>query len=153
VGLDGVLAHEQPLGDLLVAQARRHGLEDVQLAGREAQSRHPGLVAHERLGPPRGHLHAHFPRHHAFARELLTEPDADHGEEQRHDATVELERVLDDQVSIFDQLEQRDHRAAQQAIEEHGLLHERGTPSVADPAPDRRRRDWRSYRVRLRRSN
>src|SRR5262245_19167637 len=56
MGLHRVLAHEQPLGDLLVAQARGHGFEDVQLAWRDPECLHPGLVAHERSPARHGHL-------------------------------------------------------------------------------------------------
>src|SRR6188768_3303922 len=45
VRLHRVLAHEQPLADLLVAQAGRQGLQNVQLARGDSEGFDPGLVA------------------------------------------------------------------------------------------------------------
>src|SRR4029453_1812083 len=67
----------------------------------------------------------HFPHDDRLARpgELEPEPDADCGEEGRDYPAVDLERVLEDEVAILDDLEDGHQHAAQDAVEEDRLLH------------------------------
>ena len=64
----------------------------------------PRLVALERPGDRHAHLHRHFPHDHGLARprELEAEPDPERREEQRDDAAVDLERVLEDEKAVLD---------------------------------------------------
>ena len=55
--------------------------------------------------------------------QLEPEPDAERDEDERNDAAVDLERVLEDQEAVLDELERRDQDAAKDAVKEDGLLH------------------------------
>src|SRR5438094_660297 len=132
VRLYRVLAHEQLGGNLPRAEPRRDRLQNLELAGSDAKLAHARRVGNERFGGP----DAYFDRHGYLAhddrfsrsRQLEPEPDADQCEEQGDDAAVNLDRVLDDEKSIFDELEASDQDAAQQAIQENRLFH---APNIA----------------------
>ena len=51
------------------------------------------------------------------------EPDAKRREDERHEPAVDLERVLDDQKAVLDELEGGDQRAAEEPEEERRLPH------------------------------
>src|SRR5688500_8081609 len=97
--LHRVLADVQPLGDLSIAEPCRERLQDLELARRDAELRDAGLVARERSRGRHRYL-AHDDR---LARllQLQTEPDAQRREKRGDDATVDLERMLDDQKAIL----------------------------------------------------
>jgi hypothetical protein len=57
-------------------------------------------------------------------RQLEPEPDPEDREQQRHDTAVDLERVLDHEEPILDELEPGDEDTAQQAKEKDRFLHD-----------------------------
>src|SRR5262249_27333210 len=57
------------------------------------------------------------------AHELEPEPDAEPGEDERDQPAIDLERVLDDEEAILDELEERDEGAPEHAKEESRLPH------------------------------
>src|SRR5439155_23233510 len=92
----------------------------------------PRLIAHERsrnghayLAPP---PNRHFTHDHGLARprELEAEPDPEERERQRDDPAVDLERVLEDEKAVLDDLDRRDQGAAENAVEDDRPLHAGG---------------------------
>ena len=77
----------------------------------------------------------HLAHDHGFARprELETEPDPERREEQRDDSAVDLERVLEDEIAILDDLEYGNQDAAEQAVDKDGLLH--ASHNAPEPHP------------------
>src|SRR5829696_6638082 len=115
VRLDRVLAHEQVLRHLAIAQPRGNGLENLQLAWRDAELLEAHLIALEWPGD----WHRHFPHDHHLtpSREGEAEPDPEGGENQRNDPAVDLERMLQDEKAILDDLERGDQRAAEYTVD------------------------------------
>src|SRR5687767_1131243 len=132
VRLHGILADEEALGDLAVAEPGGHGFEDLELARRDAELGEPGLVPPERAVDRNGdahldghlYLNGHLAHDYRLARagELEAEPDPEAREDQRDDAAVDLEGVLEDEVPVLHQLEDGDQNAAKETVDEDGLL-------------------------------
>src|SRR5580658_946934 len=123
VGLHGVLAHEESLADLAVAEAAGHELEDFQLSAGDAEALAGGVVGDE-VGCGRGG-DRDFNFDYAFARgkEPGSEPDAGTGEEDGDQDAIDSDRVLEDNEVELSQLEQRDEDAAYQPEDQHLLAH------------------------------
>src|SRR5207237_6754581 len=119
----GVLADEKLFADFASAESRRHRLENLELARCDPKLRDACFVSLERR------LNRHFDvnladhRHLANTRELASEPDAERREHQRDEAAVDLQRVLENEKAVLDELERRDEDAAEQAVYEDGLFH------------------------------
>src|SRR5690242_17136758 len=123
--LHRVLADEQLFGDLAVAQPRGDELEDFVLSGRYPERLEPGTVDDERS--PRGwrnrdRIRGQIRRRRRVgrpgSRQPQAEPDAAQRKDQRNQPSIDLERVLDDQEAVLDQLEDGDEGAAKQAEKE-----------------------------------
>src|SRR5687767_7288187 len=121
--LHRVFADEEAFPDLTVAEAGGHRLEDLELARRDAELFTPRFVTLK--GSARRDRDRYFAHHHHFlrARQLEPEPDAERREDRRHDPAVDLQRVLDDEKAVLDQLQRQYQNAAQQAVDEDDLFH------------------------------
>src|SRR5205085_11849927 len=89
----------------------------------------PRLVPHERSrdrdANPDFHSYRHFAHDHGLARprELEAEPDPEQRKQQRDDPAVDLERVLEDEKAVLDDLERGDQGTAENAVEDDRPLH------------------------------
>ena len=122
-----VLADDQAFGHHAVAQPRRHRLEDLELPWRDAEFGHTIGISLERHCNRYLYFerHWHLVHHHGLARtrEVESQPDPEGGEDERDDAAVDLERVLDDEKAVLHKLEHRDQHAAEDAVDQDSLLH------------------------------
>src|SRR5690242_14131568 len=95
VRLHGILAHEQPFGDLSIAQPGGHRLEDLELPGRNPELLKTRIIPLERAADRdrNGDLdsHRYLASHDRFlrARKLEAEPDTEDGEDHGDDPTVD----------------------------------------------------------------
>src|SRR3954463_11171221 len=121
--LHGVFAGEQLLGDLAVTQAGRNQLEDLQLARRDAKLLLTRDIGNERARDRRGNLHFTDDDAIARSRDAEPQPNPERREEQRDQATVYLDRMLDEEVAILDQLEAGDQDSTEHAVDENSLPH------------------------------
>ena len=111
----GVLAYEEPLGNLTVAKALGDEGEDFELAGSDAERVELGLVEGE--GSWRGWNlggDEDFAEDDCFAGlgELDAEPDAEAGKDDGDESGVDLEGVLDDEELVLGPAEDGDEDAA-----------------------------------------
>src|SRR5437867_11498675 len=128
VRLHRVLANEEFLGDFSGAEPLRDRGEDLELARGDPELLLARAVDDER----RGRRHANLDRYRDLPDddgrlrpgELEPESNAKPREKQGDDAPVDLDRVLADKKPVFDELERDDEHAAEQAIDDNGLLHE-----------------------------
>src|SRR2546423_4956541 len=122
-----VLADEQFGGDLAGAEPRRDRLEDLELSWGDAELSHARRIGDERVGYADQYLdgHGHLAHDDRFARsrELEAEPDADDREQKRDDAAVDLDRVLDDEKPVLDELEAGDQQTTEEAVQHNRLFH------------------------------
>jgi hypothetical protein len=120
VGLHGVFAHKERSRHLARAHAAGDVLQDLQLPWRDAQLRGLGVVADES-----SIRHGDLPNDDHFFRSGEGQPEADahRREDQRNQAAVDLDGVLDDQEPVFDQPQGNDEQAAARAVKEDRLLH------------------------------
>ena len=121
VSLHRVLTHEQPGGDLTVAQPAGNQRENLELARSQAETLNAGQV----WGEPGAGGDDHFANDHSFgrSRKLESQPDSEAGKEEGYEPAVDLERVLDYEKPELDPLEQRDECARKNAVEKDGPLH------------------------------
>lgn len=124
--LHGILADEQSFSNLPIAESCRHGFKDLELPWSDSKLFEPHFVSFE--GPFHRHFdlewHGHLPHKHRLPcpRQLQAEPYAERCEEQRDDAAVDLERMLQDEKPVLDQLERGNEHTAEDAVKEHGFL-------------------------------
>ena len=80
-------------------------------------------------------MNGHLAHDHRLARprELEPEPDPDSREEDRDEPAIDLERSLDDEIAILHDLENGDEGAAEDAVDEDGLLH--ASHDATEPHP------------------
>src|SRR5580692_4918040 len=118
VGLHCVLGDEELSCNLAIAEA----------AGDEAEALLLSRVWTERqrrLGAAAGGRAEDFFRHCLpSARNAQAEPDAEGGEEDGHERAVELDRVLDDDETVFGVLKDGDEQAADKTEDKDMALHE-----------------------------
>ena len=109
-------------GDLAVAHALRDQLQDLELAGRNAEILLLSLVEDERL---RGSGNRDFLHHHPFPcpRQLEPEPDAKNGKGRRDQPAINFDRMFDHQEAVLGHLQQGDQDSTEQPIAEHLPLH------------------------------
>src|SRR5438270_6580094 len=120
VRLYGILAHEQLFGDLTSTQPSGDERQDLVLAGRNTKRVDARLIGDEWLRV------AHdddLPNDFRGSGELEAEPDAEPREERGDETAVQLEGMLDDEVAVFDELEDRDQDAAEESIDPDGFPH------------------------------
>jgi hypothetical protein len=130
VCLDGVFGNEKLRGDLAIAEAAGDQGEDFELACRDAEGLLVNRIGSEGFegGGFRGDKH--FPHHDRFAdgfatsRDAEAEPDPEAREEDGDERAVELDRVLDDDESVFGVLEGGDEEAAHKTEDEDVALHD-----------------------------
>ena len=96
MGLDGVLADEEAIGDLAVAETLGDEGEDFELARGDAEGVELGLVEGEGFGGD-----SFDDDRLAGFGELDAEPDAEAGEEDGDECAVDLEGVLDDEELVL----------------------------------------------------
>src|SRR5205085_11337665 len=119
VGLDRVLADEEPAGDLLVAEPFGDQGQDLELAGRETET----------LDACGVHLERTVDRHHDFLEDHLcpgqleAKPDAQPSEERRDQSPIYLERVVEYEESILDELQQSDCGGGDDTVEKDRTSH------------------------------
>jgi hypothetical protein len=97
------------LRDLAIAQSLGNERQDLVFARGNSERIEGGSIDRERL---RSSNDYYFFR----ARQLEAEPDSKSGKYGGDDPAVDLERMLDEKVTILDRFEQRDQRAAEQSI-------------------------------------
>lgn len=129
VRLDGVLTYVESPGDFAIAQPRGQRLQNFELSRGDPQLSHLFFVADERTGYVHGNLHfnryGHFPHNDSFAstREFEPEPDAEAGKHYRDESAVNLERMLEDEEAVLDEIERGNEQPAKDAVDEDYLLH------------------------------
>jgi hypothetical protein len=139
MGLYRVLGDEELSGDLAIAEAAGDEAEDFKLAGGNADAlllacvqgkSRSWLRDRERSGD------GHFSHHYRLpsARDAEAEPDADGSEENGNECSVELERMLDYDESVFGVLECDDEDAADKTEGQDVALH---PASLAKPESSR----------------
>jgi len=99
VGLDRVLAHRKPPGDLAVAHTLGYQFKDLKLAAGDAEVLSFSLVRDERFpGRDKDFLH-----NDPLLRpcQLEAEPDTKNGKGRRRQSTVDFDRMLDYQEPIL----------------------------------------------------
>ena len=71
--------------------------------------------------------HRHFADDHGLARPRKpeSEPDSKSREQECDDPAIDLERVLEYEIAVFDDFEDGDEDAAEDAVEEDSLFHEK----------------------------
>ena len=121
VSLHGVLAHEEGLADLAVAQAAGHQFEDFQLAAGDTEAL-AGSVVGGKVGCGGGG-HSDFDDALAGGKESGAEPDAGGGKEDCDQHAVDRNRVLEDKEVELGPLKQRDEDAAYQPEDQHLFAH------------------------------
>ena len=115
VGLDRVFADEEFLGDLPVAHSLSDQLQNLQFTFGDAKSFQPLLIQSKWLRRRQGN---YLNDQHLFlSGQLETEPDSHSGEEQGNESAIDLERVLYDQKSKLNQLEQGDQNSATDSVD------------------------------------
>src|SRR6202789_3022380 len=128
VGLHGVLGDEELSCDLAIAEAAGDEGEDFELTVGDAEALLLSRVWTERrrrLGAAaRGRAEDFFRHRIPPARDAQAEPDAEGGEEDGHERAVELDRVLDDDETVFGVLKDGDEQAADKTEDKDGALHE-----------------------------
>lgn len=121
VSLHRVLAHEEDLADLAVAQAARHKFEDFQLAAGDAEAFAGGVVGSKVGCGGRGD--SDFDDALAGCEEPGAEPDASAGKEDGDQHAVDRDRMLENNEVELGPLEQRDQDAAYQPEDQHLFAH------------------------------
>jgi hypothetical protein len=111
VGLDGVLGDEELSGDLAVAETAGDEVQDLELAGGDAEALLPGGVWSEsHFGARVRNRDEDFSYDDCLATacDAEAEPDAEGGEEDGDEGAIDLDGVLDDDESILGVLERGD---------------------------------------------
>ena len=127
MGLDRILADEQPLCDLTVAETLSNEAQNLKLARCNAKGVKLSLIEGEGDccisrddNLAKDDLLARF-------RELDPKPDAERGEEYGDQSPIDLERVLDHQELVLGPPKDNDENAADEAenqnVAEEGTLH------------------------------
>ena len=122
--LHRILAHRESLGDLAIAEAIGNELQDLVLAGRDTEPCHARRIGRERsrgLRWRRGRSRDQdFLDDHRLpgTRHPEAEPDAERREEECDEGAVDLDRVLDDEEPVLDQLEDVDQNSRKSAVDE-----------------------------------
>lgn len=67
----------------------------------------------------------HFPHNHGLARtrEFESEPDAEAGKQCRDKTAVNLERMLENEKAVLDEIERGNQRPTKDAVNENCFLH------------------------------
>ena len=124
VSLDGVLADEEAVGDLTIAQPLRDERENFELARRDPERVKLRLIQGEGgrwcFGRDKD-----FAQDDCFARlgEFDPEPDPKAGEEDGDQGGIDFERVLDHEELVLRPAEDGDENAADETEDEDVALH------------------------------
>jgi hypothetical protein len=145
VRLDGVLGDEELSGDLTIAEATGNERQDLKLACRDADPLLLNRVGAKWRGgrPGYRHLlhHDGFPDDFAPACHAQAQPDPEGGEEGGDERAIELDRVLDDDETVFSILERHNQDPADQAEYEDMARHSLGRgvyrPRLGRATPER----------------
>jgi len=139
MGLDRVLADEELLGDLTVAQTTGDQFEDLELAAGDAEVFSFLLVGDEWFSNwGRDVLHDDCL---LGLGELEAEPDSENGKGGGDEAAVDLERMLDDEEPVLSPLEHGDQDATEQAVDQDVALHGPGKFRIKIIPVSRRRQE------------
>ena len=132
--LHGIFRNEKLRGDLAIAVAAGDQGENFELARRDAESLLAGRIGSEGDfllgggGDFRGDKdffdHDRFVDDFAAAGDAKAEPDAEGCKENGDECAVELDRLLDDDKTVFGVLEGGDEEAADEAEDEGVALHD-----------------------------
>jgi hypothetical protein len=127
VGLHRVLGDEELGGDLAIAEAAGDEVQDLELASGDTEALLPGGVWSKRrscFGAGAWNGDEDFSYHYSLAspRDAEAEPDAEGGEEDGDEGAIDLDRVLDDDESVFGVLERGDEETADETEDEDVAL-------------------------------
>ena len=115
MGLHGIGADEELIGDFLVAEAGGDELENFELARGDGELLEAGGIGRKGFAGGWRGLDDDLG---LFACERDAEPDAHCGEDDGDKPAIDFDGVLDDEEAVFGEFEQRDEDAASEAVEE-----------------------------------
>lgn len=114
MSLHRVDGNEQLVRDLLIAQAERNQFQHFQFALAQPEFFKILFVELKCMS-----VHGHFNR--LGFGELTARPNAEGGKQQRHDAAVNLHRMIEDHIPVFDELQQGNREAQDHAVKDQPL--------------------------------
>ena len=129
MGLHGVFADEELIGDLAIAQSGGDEAENLELARRNAEFTGARLVDNERARRHRNffdnRLRDRFLNDRFFnndlgflSRERQPKPDAESSKEGGDKRAIDFHRMLDDQEAVFREVQNHDEQAAAHAVKQ-----------------------------------